>query len=288
MTTTRYLAAILLLMLAGIAPLPAAGPAGTSQAPAADVARAQALLAKAVLRFRAAGDQALAEFSRQGEFIDNELYVYALDTEGMMLSSGGPSASLIGRRVSDMRDVAGKPFFAEMLAKARTEGRGEVEYRWVNWADNSIQRKRTFFEKVGDRILAVGYYVPRSSPAEVEAFLGQAVAAMKASPPDAIREFNRLDGHFVQDDLYVFVVDVRSGRFVAHGAMPRLIGSDGLGLRDQAGTPIIRNMLEQAAIGPRGSLEYLWRNPVTRRTEEKHTMFEVVGEHIVAVGYFKP
>lgn len=250
--------------------------------------RAQALLEKATARLRAVGDRALAEFGRQGDFIDRELYVYVLDMDGTMLTSGGSSTTLIGRKVSEMRDASGKAFFAEMLNKARTDGRGEVEYRWVNWTDNTVQRKHAFFEKVGERVVAVGYYISRSSPDQALAFLEQAVAAMKAAPASAIAEFNRIEGRFVQDDLYVFVIDRKTGRFVAHGTMPRLVGSDGRDLYDQAGTPIVRKMLEQTANRPRGELDYLWKNPVTKKTEEKHTLFEVVGDHIIAVGYFKP
>ena len=60
--------------------------------------RAQALLEKATARLRAVGDRALAEFGRQGDFIDRELYVYVLDMDGTMLTSGGSSTTLIGRR----------------------------------------------------------------------------------------------------------------------------------------------------------------------------------------------
>lgn len=257
--------------------------AGTS-----DAIRAQALLARAVSRYEKVGDRALAEFGRQGEFIDNELYVYVLDVDGTMLSSGGSSSTLIGRNLSTMRDVTGKPFFAEILEKARTVDRGEIDYRWLNWADNSVQRKHAYFQKVGERILSVGYYMNRSSPEQTRAFLDRAVEAMNIEPKSAITEFNRLDGRFVQDDLYVFVIDRKTGHFVAHGAMPRLVGTDGSELRDSAGTPIIRPMLDQASRAEGGELDYLWKNPVTRKTEPKRTMFKVVDRYIVAVGYFMP
>jgi cytochrome c len=262
----------------------AAGIAATSS----DAVRAQALLARAVLRIKEVGDRALAEFGRQGEFTDKELYVYVLDTTGTMLTSGGSSATLIGRNLSNMRDVSGKPFFAEMVDKAQNVGYGEVHYRWLNWTDNSVQRKHAYFEKVGDRILSVGYYINRSSPEQTRAFLDRAVEAMEIEPSSAIREFNRLDGRFVQDDLYVFVIDRKSGHFVAHGSMPRLVGTDGSELRDKAGTPIIRPMLAQAVRDKSGELDYLWKNPVTRKTEPKRTVFKVVDRYIVAVGYFKP
>ncbi|AWI74239.1 hypothetical protein CEW83_02555 [Parazoarcus communis] len=289
----RATLAVLLILFAAATPQVSSAQEPTSSAAgitetSSDAVRAQALLARAVSRIKEVGDRALAEFGRQGEFTDKELYVYVLDTNGTMLTSGGSSATLIGRNLSQMRDVTGKPFFAEILDKARTVGYGEVDYRWLNWADNSVQRKHAYFEKVGDRILSVGYYINRSSPEQTRAFLDRAVEAMEIEPSSAIREFNRLDGRFVQDDLYVFVIDRESGHFVAHGSMPRLVGTDGSELRDKAGTPIIRPMLDQAARDKSGELDYLWKNPVTRKTEPKRTVFKIVDRYIVAVGYFKP
>ena len=289
----KLLALLMLCIAISFPPTPAtAAPAEEAESNNAsatdDADRARRLLARAVTHFRAVGDRALAEFGRQGEFIDRELYVYVLDTEGTMLSSGGSSASLIGRNVTPMRDAAGKPFFAELVETAVRDGHGEVQYRWINWADNSVQRKHTFFERVDQRIIAVGYYVTRSSPEHARAFLEQAVAAMKASPRNAIEEFNRLDGRFAQDDLYVFAVDRRNGRLVAHGAMPRMVGADGLAIRDANGTPVIRNILDQLTDKGHGELDYHWKNPVTQRIEPKRTLFETVGDYVIAVGYFEP
>jgi cytochrome c len=63
----------------------------------ADSHRANALLVKAVAEFKAKGDVALAEFSRQGAYVDGDLYIYVVDTSGVMLASGGPSVSLVGK-----------------------------------------------------------------------------------------------------------------------------------------------------------------------------------------------
>lgn len=280
----RMLLGVLLSFFASLGvPLPASAVAGTSST---DMDRAQALLARAVERYRTVGDRALAEFSRQGAFSDDELYVYVLDTSGVMRASGGSSVSLVGRNVAAMTDVTGKPFFAEMLETAKSRERGTVEYRWLNWTDNTVQRKQTIFQRVSDRIIAVGYYLPRSSPEQARAFLQQAVAAMKGDPAAALADFSKLGGRFVQDDLYVFVINLDSGRFVAHGVMPRLVGTNGASLRDRNGKPIIREMISIAQAKGRGEVDYVWPNPITKRPEPKHTLFQVVGRHIVAVGYY--
>ena len=279
---------MMLCLLLGVASVPAF--AGDKQAPTGttDARRAQSLLQRAVARFKIDGDKALAEFSHQGEFADKELYVYVLDLNGVMLSSGGSSTTLVGQNVSQMKDVTGKPFFAEILEKARKDGRGEVEYCWTNWVDHSVQRKHTFFERVDKRIIAVGYYHTHATPAQARAFLKRAVQAIRAAPQETLAEFDKPDGRFIEDDLYIFVIDAKTGRFVAHGAMPRMRGTAGLDLRDKNGLPIIQNMIAQVRRKSTGELEYLWKNPLTQRTETKHTLFEAVGDNIIAVGYYQP
>ena len=41
---------------------------------------------------------------------------------------------------------------------------GEVEYKWLNPADNKVENKISQFRKVGDHVLCVGYYIPAPRP----------------------------------------------------------------------------------------------------------------------------
>jgi len=264
----------------------ASNPPAASAVAANDAQRAQDLLAKAVTAYRQQGDKAFAAFNAPGEFIDGELYVWVLGTDGVMLSSGGASSALIGRNVSTMLDASGKPFFAEMLEKAKTNKSGVIEYRWLNRQHNKQERKVTHFQKVGERLLAVGYYIPRATPAQATAMLDRAVSAMKADPAKAVASFNELNGGFIEDDLYVFAVGMEDGKFRAHGASPRLVGTNSYKLTDRNGTPIVRLMVDALRNADKGELEYAWNNPVTRQIENKHTMFRKVGETLVGVGYY--
>jgi cytochrome c len=203
-----------------------------------------------------------------------------------MLASGGSSAALIGRKVMNMRDAFGTPFFYDMLEKAKTSDSGVVEYRWLNRLHHRPERKITHFRKVGTRLLAVGYYIPRASPAQAAAMLERAVGAMKADPERAIKAFNDLNGGYIEDDLYVFVVGLADGTFLAHGVTARLVGSDGYALTDPNGQTIIRQMVDALKDKERGELDYAWRNPVTRQVESKHTLFRKVGDSLVGVGYY--
>lgn len=253
---------------------------------ASDAQRARALLGRAVIAYQQGGDAVFAAFNAASEFVDHELYVWVLGTDGVLLASGGSSAALIGRKVLNMRDAFGAPFFYDMIEQAKSADSGVVEYRWLNRVHNKPERKVTYFRKVGTRLLAVGYYIPRATPAQATAMLGRAVAALQADPAKALADFNNLNGGYIEDDLYVFVVGLDDGKFRAHGASPRLIGSDGYALTDPQGQPIIRQMVDALAGQDHGELDYAWRNPVTRQVEHKHTLFRKVGDSLVGVGYY--
>jgi cytochrome c len=251
-----------------------------------DAKRAQALLVRAVDYYSQNKDRALAAFSRVSEFTNDDLYVYVIGTNGQMLASGGSSSALIGRDVSAMRDATGKLFFREMIDTAQDKGAGMVEYRWLNRVDRKVERKVTYFKKVDDRIIAVGFYIPRASQEQAKVLLEQAVAAVKTDPRAAFAAFNDLNGKFIQDDLYVFAVDIKDAKFLAHGATPRFVGTDAHDLKDFTGKPIIKEMIAIAKSEGQGTLEYKWRNPVTEKIETKHTLLRKVNNYLVAVGYY--
>jgi cytochrome c len=122
----------------------------------------------------------------------------------VLLASGGPSSSVIGSNVADQRDALGKPFFREMLNKARTNESGFVEYRWLNPVDNKVERKVARFQKVGNRIIAVGYYVANATPAQAQALLARAVDAPRADPGKAIALVTTRDEQVTRDSLRPF------------------------------------------------------------------------------------
>lgn len=247
---------------------------------------AKALLEKAVARYRQEGDKALAEFSRQGEFVDGERYVFVTDTNGIMLASGGPSVVLIGRDVSSVLDPELQKSFKQVLQTPESAGIQQAEYRWQNWADGKVERKRVYFQRVANRVLAVGYYLPRAAPAQAKALLDKASKALVADEKGTLDAINSLKGGFLQDDLYVFVVNTDTKRYVAHGTNLRLVNTDFSKIKDPEGKPVGLPMLELLKKQSEGEYEYRWRNPVTNKIEHKHAYMRKVGNFLVAVGYY--
>lgn len=280
-------------VLAIVAPLPiavAASP-GASEPNAEqqdDSVRAKALLERAVVRLKEQGERALATFSRAGEFTDGDLYVYVLGSDGVLLASGGASFNFIGRSMLDYKDPDGKKLFQEILEGAKTKGSGRIEYRWLNLQRGSVERKVTYYQAVDNRIAAVGYYVPRATPEQAKAILWRAVDELKRHGEEAFPRFNDINGGFVQDDTYVFVVGIKDMHMYAHGAMPRLVGRNVAELTDAKDKLIIRQMMDIVKSKGEGSLDYQWRNPVTGKIEKKRTYLQRVGDYMIGVGYYRP
>ncbi|WP_047337659.1 cache domain-containing protein [Pseudomonas protegens] len=253
-----------------------------------DGAAARALLEKALGYYHEQGDKAFAAFSRQGEFVDHDRYVFVVDTQGVMLASGGPSSALIGRDVSQVLGPDLRKAFKHALKTPEGNGIQQAEYRWQNWADGKIERKHVYFQRVGERILAVGYYQPRASAEQARALLERAATALSADRNGTLKAINQLQGGFLEDDLYVFVVDLDSRRYLAHGTNLRLLNTDFAKVKDPEGKPVGEPMLALMAREDQGEYQYRWKNPVTGKVEDKHAYLRKVGNLLVAVGYYSP
>ncbi|MFW3895205.1 cache domain-containing protein [Pseudomonas bharatica] len=263
----------------------------TFAAPAPEDYEAQAnqarlLVTKAVEIYRKEGDLVLAQISRQGGFTTAESYVYVISTQGVMLASGGPSAVYIGRNIRPMLDDQLRSALDQALAEPETAAPQSRDYRWMNWKDGKREPKRVLFQRVGDKVFAAGYFMPRSSEQDAQRLLNDAVGRLQAERTQSIERINKLDPFFNRDDLYVFVIDEKTRRFVAHGALARLVGSDVSVLRAADGELIGEKIINALKDREQGEVSYVWRNPVTGAKEIKHTLLRRQGQLLIAVGYY--
>ncbi|AZF46832.1 MULTISPECIES: cache domain-containing protein [unclassified Pseudomonas] len=254
----------------------------------AEAQAAKALLEKALAYYQSNGDQALAAFSRQGEFIDQDRYVFVVDTKGVLLASGGPSSALIGRDVSEVLGPDLQASFKQAISAPEGQGIQQADYRWQNWNDGKVEHKHVFYQRVGERILAVGYYLPRATPEQARALRNKAVNALVKDEAGTLKAINSLQGGFLQDDLYVFVVDLDTRRYVAHGTNLRLINTDFAKVKDPDGKPVGEPILQLMTEQDQGEYKYRWKNPVTGKVENKHAYLRKAGRFMVAVGYYSP
>lgn len=247
--------------------------------------RSLELLQQAVEYYRLQGDAAFAAFSRQGEFIQDNRYVFVVDSAGTMLASGGPSVVLIGRDVNSVLEPELREAFAQALEA--TEGVQVADYRWMNWRDGREELKRVYFQRVGDRFIAVGHYLPRASKQQAQGLLQRAAEAIEQDPDGSFDAINSLSASFREDDLYVFVIDLRNQRYVAHGYNKRLLGMDFATIRDPDGQPVGEPILKLMRNAKTAEFDYRWKNPVTSKVENKHALLRKVGHYLVAVGYYQ-
>jgi len=122
-------------------------------------AEAKTLLDKAVVFYKTNGqDKAFAAFNdSKGQFASKDLYIFALDMNGKILSHGA-NAGLIGKDMMGTKDADGKLFMKEMVETAKTKGKGTVDYKWENPKTKVVEQKSSYVEKVDGVVLGCGYY----------------------------------------------------------------------------------------------------------------------------------
>lgn len=114
---------------------------------------------QAVDFYKASGKRiALAEYTNpNGQFVQDEMYVYALNPRGTMLAHG-VNEKFVGEEFIDIRDYDGKSFIREIVDAANTKGSGWVEYKWYNPVTKEILPKMVYYKKVDDLIICSGVY----------------------------------------------------------------------------------------------------------------------------------
>jgi hypothetical protein len=98
----------------------------------------------------------------------------------------------------------------------------------------------------------------------------------------AFPEFNN-GAAFHDRDLYVMVYD-QTGKCVAHGANPALIGKSLIDLKDTDGTYLIKDLV---GVEDSGWIDYKWPHPTTKKIEPKTTYVVHVGDYHIGVGAYK-
>jgi cytochrome c len=119
---------------------------------------AKVLAEKAAAHFKDVGaDKAIADFMNpQGGYVDRDLFVVVYDPTGKIMS--GMIPVLIGKNATELKDTDGKEFGKEIMAKAKAEKMGWVEYRMTNPSTKKIEAKVSYVVQVGDYVVFVGAY----------------------------------------------------------------------------------------------------------------------------------
>ena len=277
---TKTLAAVAIAVLTSLA-----AQAGERATPL----EAHTLFEQAVKYMDANGpERAFAAFNdRKGEFVRKDLYVFVIDDKGVYHASGAAPEALVGLTVLNTTDAAGNPLFREMIERTRVSPEATVRYMWLNRVTNKVEPKVSYVRKLGGYVLGVGYSAPRASADDARAMLDRAMALARSDGhATAAARFNDRRGDFVKDDLYVFMVDMDSGRFEAMGMNPALSDTDAVGLRDAAGNALVAEMIAKLQSADEATVDYVWRNPVTNVVENKRSYVRRDGRSLIGVGHY--
>jgi len=127
----------------------------------------------------------------------------------------------------------------------------------------------------------------KGTKTEAEALVKKAIAFYKANGKDkAFAEFSNLKGQFIDRDLYVFVYDM-SGKVMAHGQNPRMVGKDLYDLADPDGKPFVKERIDIAKSKGNGWQNYKFSNPTTKKIEDKTAYIERVDDYVFGSGAYK-
>ena len=115
----------------------------------------------------------------------------------------------------------------------------------------------------------------------------KAVAYIKANGPEKAADEFTNGKSFKDRDLYISYLDF-TGKMLAHGSNPKLVGKDLIDLKDPEGKFMVRMAIDVAKTKGRGWTDiYKFKNPTTEKLQEKAMFVERVGDSYVGVGIYK-
>ena len=249
-------------------------------------ARVAQLLDKAVAHIQENGLSGVNDFNNDERFTDRDLYVFSLSTEGILLSSGGWSAGMVGDNVINYIDAQGLPLFQRIIDIAKAEGAGEVEYLWYSMSLGRDENKLTRFKVVDDIIVAVGYTPHVATDSEVVDLLKQAVSEYRKNPIAAMRKFRNHQSGFRNPDKYIFVLDTKSRQIIFAPSQRDLVHTSLDKVLDVQGKPFLTKIADSANAQEILNEEYWWFSSRTKSVEKRHAYYQLVDDDVVVVSGF--
>ena len=142
---------------------------------------------------------------------------------------------------------------------------------------------------VKENTIKTGGVIERGNAKRANELLNRAVDYLKKNGTEkSFAAFNNRKGSFVNNEYYVFVVNM-DGTLKASGGEPDWqIGLNVRDLHDAAGKNFVSDMLTLAKTQETGTVEYHWLNRFDNHIENKTSQFHKIGDNLVCVGYYIP
>jgi polar amino acid transport system substrate-binding protein len=234
---------------------------------------------------------ALAAFNDpKGPFVKGSVYVYALDYNGITLALPF-QRDLVGQDFSALSDAMGQKFVKTEIGLAKNGG-GFILFEYPNPAhSNTIEPKLSYVRPVDDTYwIGAGTYIAGNSAqdARTKSFVEMAKDyALKQGKVKALADFNRQDGEFINDDLYVFAYDY-NGTVLAWPYRPDQIGANRMNETDLLGKEHIKGMVAAAKRG-NGTVLYFSENPKRNNKTELKSSYvqDIDGTWFIGAGTYR-
>lgn len=122
-------------------------------------ADAIAMVEKGLVYMQKNGKDALVQEinNKTPDFINGSIYLYVRGLDGIVIAHP-INPKLIGKNMLDLPDADGKYYRKEIIALAKSKGKGWVDYRYNNPVSKQIENKTTYIFRSNDVILEAGIY----------------------------------------------------------------------------------------------------------------------------------
>ncbi|MFZ6742196.1 cache domain-containing protein [Undibacterium sp. JH2W] len=122
-------------------------------------ADAVAMVDKGLAYMQKNGKDALVQEinNKNPEFINGSIYLYLRGLDGIVIAHP-INPKLVGKNMLDLPDADGKYYRKDIIALAKSKGKGWVDYRYNNPVSKQIENKTTYIFRNNDVILEAGIY----------------------------------------------------------------------------------------------------------------------------------
>lgn len=228
-------------------------------------------------------------FTHTKSFVEGELYLFLLDTKGVVYAHG-EREDLLWKNMWNYKDSFGSLAIQSIIKTAQV-GAGWITYEWAGAAKVSFVQKVVVEDK--DYVIGCGYY-PHSKKYAAVGLVKGAVSLFnqdrKSGYPvgDSFGAMGYAKSErFVFGDLYLYALDF-DGVIRAQGEDPGLIGTNALERKDAQGKQINKEIIEKLKAKEDGDgiwIEYTSKNAL------KYTYAEKVKDtkgnyYFIACGYY--
>ena len=173
---------------------------------------------------------------------DGSNYLWVHDLDDVMLVH--PSAKLVGKDLSELKDQKGNRMIHAMTEIAVRDGAGMSSYWWAKPGETETKLKISYVRLLPDAGWVIG----------TGAWLEDITAEMKGEALAQVAKMRLTDGNY-------FWINDMTPRMVMHPIKPALDGQDLNGFKDTKGKHLFKAMVEVAREEGEGYVDYTWGKP---------------------------